>query len=261
MSGNKPTFLNILIKDILPSPYQPRKYYNSLLLDELSRSIKMYGVLQPILVRRINKKYEIISGERRIRAAEIAGLKKIPAYILDFSDTEARICSIIENIHRENLTYLDESECMSRIADSENLNLPSLGYVLCKDEKLVEEKLRFRRFSPIISKKIAYYKIPEEHAKQILRLSDDETREKVIFKIADDGYDIKQTKELVEKLLLGETPQIETKKKYSKGDLRLFKNTLNQTVTIMKKSGMKTTAREFDSENFYEYVIRVEKAK
>ncbi len=261
MFGNKPALLNIPLENILPAEYNPRKYYNSLRLDELSRSIKMYGVLQPILVRKIGKKYQVISGERRIRASEIAGLKKIPAYVTNISDKDALIYGILENIQRENLTYIDECDSYLKLSENFKLNIPSIANTLCCDEKTIENKMRFKNMSSKIRKTISYYKISEEHAKILLRLPDDETRKRVITKITEENYDINQTKELVEKILLGELPAIKLKKKYNKTDLRLFKNTLNQTVSIMKKSGIRLSAKELDNENFYEYTIRVEKAK
>ncbi len=256
-----PYYTNLPISDILPAMYQSRRYFESTSLDELSRSIRQHGVLQPILVRKTGKKYEVIAGERRIRAAYAAGLYKIPSIVYSMSDKDAAACGIHENLHRENLTFLDESDSFSHIAQVENYSLPDLAYTLCKSDDAVENKLRFKRFSQTIRRLISYHKIPEEHAKLILRLSSDEKKEKVIRKIVENGYDVAQTDELVEKILIGEMPTIQAKKKYGNGDLRLFKNTLKQTVNIMRKSGMKTFVTEQDTEGYFEYTIRVEKAK
>lgn len=258
-STKEPYYALIPISDILPALYQPRHYFETLPLDELSRSIKRHGVLQPILVRKTGKKFEVVAGERRIRAAHIAGLTKIPAIVSNMSDSEAVTCSILENIHRENLTFLDESDSYKFLAEKEGYNLSSLAFTLCKSDDKVEGKLRFKRFSDSIRKLISYHKISEEHARLILRIGSDEKREKVIRKIVENGYDVNQTDELVEKILIGEMPTIHSKKKYGNGDLRLFKNTLKQTVSIMRKSGMKTFAKEQDTEGYFEYTIRVEK--
>ncbi len=260
-SFREPYYALISISDISPALYQPRRYFESLPLDELSRSIKRYGVLQPILVRKTGKRYEVIAGERRIRAAYAAGLTKIPAIVSNMSDSEAVTCGILENLHRENLSFLDISDSFVKLSEMENYNLSSLAYALCKSDDAVENKLRFKRFSKSIRRLISYNKISEEHAKLVLRLGSDEKREKVIHKIAENGYSVSQTDELVEKILIGEMPTIQTKKKYGNGDLRLFKNTLKQTVSIMRKSGMKTFATEQDTDGFFEYTIRVEKAR
>lgn len=257
----EPYYTKIPIADILPALHQPRRYFESVSLDELSRSIKRYGVLQPILVRKTGKKYEVIAGERRIRAAYAAGLCKIPAVVCNMSDSEAVTCSILENIQREDLTFLDESDSYAKLANMEKYNLSSLAYALCKNDAAVEGKLRFKRLSEPVRKLISYHKIPETQARLILRLDSDEKREKVIRKIAENDYDTNQTDELVEKILIGEMPVIQSKKKYGSGDLRLFKNTLKQTVSIMRRSGMKTFATEEDTEGYFEYTIRVEKVK
>ncbi len=251
----------IPISDILPAPNQPRKYFEVSKLDELSRSIKIYGVLQPIIVRRLNKKYQLIAGERRIRAASIAGLKKIPSIIMDMSDSQAESCAILENTQRENLTFLDESDSYSKLAENAGLNLPSLAYALCKSNDKVLEKLRYKRFGYTIRKAITYHQISEAQAKELLRLKDDETRLKVINKITEKGYDARGTKELVEKILMGEMPVLHSNKQYCSGDLRLFRNTLRKTVDIMKRSGMRATATEHDDDSCYEYTIRIEKHK
>ena len=254
-------FTYIPLIDILPAIYQPRHYFESARLDELSRSIKRYGVLQPILVRRVGKKYEVIAGERRIRAASIAGLTKIPAIVCSMSDTDAAACALLENLQRENLSYLDESDGYIQLSKQEKYNISSLAYALCSSDDKIEEKMRYRRFSSDVRKLISYYKISEEHARLILRLGGNDMRIKVIKKIAENSYDVSQTSELVEKLISGEMPVVQPKKKYGSGDLRPFKNTLKQTVDIMKRSGVKATATEHDSEDCYEYTIRVEKAK
>ena len=259
--ATEPYYAQIPISDISPALYQPRRYFESIPLDELSRSIKRYGVLQPILVRKTGKRYEVIAGERRIRAAYAAGLTKIPAIVCNFTDREAVTCGILENLHRENLNFLDLSDSYVKLSEMENYNLPSLAFALCKSDDAVESKLRFKRFSQSIRRLISYHKISEEHAKLVLRLGSDEKREKVIKKIVENGYSVSQTDELVEKILIGEMPTIQSKKKYGNGDLRLFKNTLKQTVNIMRKSGMKTFATEADTDGYFEYTIRVEKAK
>jgi len=258
-SSKEPYYALIPINDILPALYQPRRYFETAPLDELSRSIKRHGVLQPILVRKIGKKYEVISGERRIRAAHIAGLNKIPAIISNMSDSEAVTCSILENIQRENLTFFDECDSYGFLAEKENFNLSSLAYTLCKSDKKVEGKLRFKRFSKPLRRLISYHKISEDHARLILRLDSDEKREKVIRKIVENSYDINQTGELVDKILAGECPVVQSNKKYGNGDLRPFKNTLKQTVSIMRKSGMKAFSTEEDTDGYFEYTIRVEK--
>ena len=258
-SRKSPKFVYIPISEIMPSLYQPRHYYETTRLDELSRSIRRYGLLQPVLVRKIGRKYEVVAGERRIRAANIAGLTKVPAILMDISDSDAATCAIIENIQRENLTFLDESDAYSKISAAEGYNISSLAYAMCKDDKLIEEKIRFKRFSPAVRKTISYYKISEENAKHILRLGSEETRMKVLKKVAENRYDPGQTSELVEKILVGEIPVIHSNKKYSSTDLRPFRNTLKQTVDIMKRSGVRATASEHESEDWYEYTIKVNK--
>lgn len=261
LNYKKPKLIYIPIKDILPAFFKSRSYFETTRLDELSLSIKRYGVLQPVLVRKVGRKYEIIAGERRLRAAYIAGLEKIPAILREMSDDEAASCSIMENLQRENLTYLEESDSLCKLAENTGYNLHSLSYAICKNKDKVEEKIRFKKLSKDVRRSICYHKIPESHAKQVLRLTNDEMKLKVISKIVENNYDYTQTKELIEKLLIGEIPTVHTNKKYNKGDMRLFKNTMKRLVDMMKQNGFRAISSEKDDKDFYEYTIRVKKEK
>ena len=255
-----PLLTEILISDILPPLQKPRRYFEITKLDELSRSIRRYGVLQPILVRPLGKKYEIIAGERRLRAASLAGLRRIPSIVMNMSDSDAAAAALIENMQRENLSFLDESGGMRSLAENECMSVSNLAYMLSVTDETVEQKLRFEKLPVSVKKAILYNKITEEQAKQIMRLDDEETMLKVAKKIALNGYDTSQTRELVEKILLSEMPVLQPNKKYKGGDLRLIRNTLNKTVDIMKRSGMRAKASERDEDGCYEYTIKVEKA-
>ena len=256
-----PMLTEILITDILPPKDNLRRYFEITKLDELSRSIKRYGVLQPVLLRRSGKKYEMISGERRLRAASLAGLRRIPAIVTELSDCDAAAVSLIENIQREELSFLDECDGLCRLAENECLSVPNLAYTLSVPDSEVEEKLRFVKLPHSVRKAITYNKITEAQAKQLLRLDSEETAIKVARKIVENGYDTSQTRELVEKILVSEMPVLHASKNYSSGDLRLLRNTLNKTVDIMNRSGMRTKATERDEDGCYEYTIRVEKAQ
>ena len=256
-----PVLTEVLISDILPPKDNLRRYFEITKLDELSRSIKRYGVLQPLLLRRAGKKYEMVAGERRLRAASLAGLRRVPAIITELSDCDAAAVSLIENIHREELSFLDECDALRRLSENECLNIPNLAYTLSVTDSRIEDKLRFNALSQSVRKAVAYNKISEETAKQLLRLDSEETALKVAKKIAENGYDTSQSRELVEKILISEMPVLQTAKKYNGGDLRLLRNTLNKTVDIMKRSGMRAKTSEHDEDDCYEYTIRVEKAQ
>lgn len=248
------------ISDILPNPHQPRKNFEPQNLDGLCRSIKSYGILQPVCVRRIGKRYELISGERRIRAAHMAGYDKVPAIIYQITDEELAEYSLMENVQRENLSFFEESEGYNLLLNSRKMNQDGIACRLGKKRIFIENKVRLLRLSPKIRKIIQNHNLTEQHAKLLLRLNNEESQMKVLEKVIENDYDTQHTEELVDKLLLNEIPTLESNKSYCMKDLRVFTNTLKQTVDIMTRSGIKASSHQQDYDSHIEYTITIEKS-
>ena len=148
---SKKDIVYISVDSIRPNPYQPRKRFSKASLDELCESIKQYGVIQPINVRKIgNNHYELVAGERRLRAAIMAGLDKIPAIIIDVNDNDSAILALIENLQREDLNYLEEAEGYNNLIMEHNLTQEELAMRIGKSQSTIANKIRLLRLSPLV---------------------------------------------------------------------------------------------------------------
>ncbi|NSW92040.1 MAG: nucleoid occlusion protein [Firmicutes bacterium] len=255
----------INIDSIRPNPYQPRKHFNKASLEELCESIKQYGVIQPINVRKItNNHYELVSGERRLRAAAMAGLKEIPAIVVNVDDNDSAILALIENLQREDLNYLEEAEGYSNLIMEHKLTQEELARRIGKSQSTIANKIRLLKLSPIIKKILIDNNLTERHARALLKLHDEQLQLKVLKYVCKKGLNVKKTEDLVERVIERYSRKIslkETEKKISRTvkDIRIFVNTIKQAVDIMKKSGVNAKAAQFDRGDYFEFVVRVPK--
>lgn len=248
------------IKRIVPNPCQPRRVIDEEELSELAKSIKQYGLIQPIAVRKIsNGEFELISGERRLRACKKIGLLKVPAVIINVMRTDSAILAIIENIQRKDLDYLEEGEAYAALLTEHGLTQEELAEKLGKNQSTIANKVRLLKLSPHIRLLLRKYNLSERHARALLRLPDDNTRLRALSVIAEKNFNVTKTEEYIERLL---TPP--KQKKTAGGirvfkDVRIFSNTIKQAVDIMKRSGLDAKAVKTENEEFIEYNIKIPK--
>lgn len=191
----------VKISKIEPNREQPRKKFDEDALLELSESIKQYGVLQPLLVSDKKDYYEIIAGERRWRAAKMAGLKEIPVVIKEFSDQQIVEISLIENIQREDLNPVEEALAYRRLIDEFHLKQDEIADRVSKSRTAVTNSLRLLKLTPKVQEMIVDEMISAGHARAILGISDPETQEMIALKIFDNKLSVRETEELVRKIL------------------------------------------------------------
>lgn len=255
----------VCIDLIRPNPYQPRKQFNKLALDELCESIKQYGVLQPINVRKISlSTYELVAGERRLRAAILAGLKEIPAIIINVDDNDSAVMALIENLQREDLSYMEEAEGYSNLINEHNFTQEELAQKIGKSQSTIANKIRLLKLSPLVKKILADNNLTERHARALLKLHDEQLQLKVLRLVCERGLNVKKTEELVEKAIDKFSKDIRQKpndRKVTKAikDVRIFVNTIKQAIDIMKQSGVNAKAAQIDRGEYIEFVVRVPK--
>lgn len=256
----------IEIDRIRPNPYQPRKRFNAAALNELSNSIKTYGVLQPISVRKISSDaYELIAGERRLRASMMAGLEKIPAIMVKVGENDSAMLALIENIQRENLSYIEEAEAYQKLLIQSNLTQEQLALRVGKSQSTVANKLRLLKLSERVRKEIASHELTERHARALLKVESEELQLKIIKTVMDKGLNVKRTEELVENMYTRyvdeEMEQQAINRKVSRvvKDVRIFVNTVKQAIDMMRQAGVNAKAAQFDKGEYIEFIIRIPK--
>lgn len=246
---------------ILPNPHQPRKNFNWDDLEGLAESIHHNGLLQPITVRRKdNGKYELISGERRLRACKMAGLSAIPTIIIDIDEEKSALLAIIENLQRENLHFFEEAMAIERLIKGFGLSQEEVSRKLGKSQSTLSNKLRILRLPDEIRYNIMIYGLTERHARALLRLPSTALMEQVIDTVVEQGLTVSATEQLICEIL---TKQPEKEKKGKKvmvfKDVRIFINTLNHAVSTMRKSGISAKATKNETDEYIEYVVKINK--
>lgn len=250
---------------ISKNPFQPRQYFDNQQLDELAESIKQYGILQPIILKKISsKEYLIIAGERRFRAAIIAGLTEVPAIIKDLEENEMAEIAIIENLQRENLNYFEEAEGFKNLIDQFQFTQEEVAKKVGRSQSMVANKLRLLKISPRVRREISTEVLTERHLRALLKITDENMQIELINKIYDNNLNVKQTEELVNSYGLQKKPEKEKSPKLNikmdrSSDYRLYQNTLKKALKDIEFAGVKTEYKDFVHNDFLEIQIKLYK--
>jgi len=243
---------------ILPNPDQPRRWFDDESLQELSRSILRYGILQPLTVRRVAQGYELIAGERRLRAARLAGLREVPCLLARADEEDSPLLALIENLQRRDLHWYEEAAAIAKLISAYGLSQEQAAEKLGKSQSAVANKLRLLRLSPDCVAVLRAHGLSERHARALLRLADDEARLAAAREIAARGYTVAQTEGYVEALLhsaaLTPPPKRPT---YIIKDVRIFLNSIRRQLGIMQRAGVDAAVEREDTEDEIRMTIRI----
>jgi ParB family chromosome partitioning protein len=255
----------ISIESIRPNPYQPRKQFKKGALDELCHSILQYGVLQPINVRKIsNSSYELVAGERRLRAATMAGISEIPAIIVNCDDNDSAVMALIENLQREDLSYMEEAEGYCNLINEHGLTQDKLAQKIGKSQSTIANKIRLLKLSSTIKGILSDNNLSERHARALLKLHDEALQIKVIKYVCHKGLNVKKTEELIDKVIdkyINKDTEKKNTGRFTRAikDIRIFVNSIKQAIDQMKKSGVQAKAAQLDKGNYMEFIVRIPK--
>ena len=215
------------ISEIRPNPYQPRKTFNQEALDELAESIKNYGVFQPIIVKKSIKGYDLVAGERRLRASQLAGLTTIPAIIKEFSDSQMREIALLENLQRENLTAIELAWAYKGIIDSLHIKQEELAEKIGKSRSHVTNTLGLLRLPTDVQDMILDNKISMGHARVLSKMDDENQIEEYAHKIIDDNMSVRDLEnitssntEIKKKMPINRKRTVNTNYKYIENELQ-----------------------------------------
>ena len=257
---------------ILPNPAQPRKYFDSNETLRLADSIRIHGILQPLCVRKpvseediesFNGIYELISGERRLRAAKLLGLSEVPCIIIEADSLKSAELAIIENLQREDLNIFEEASAIAALINLYGLTQEEVAAKLSSSQSYVANKLRLLRFDEFEQKMIIEKHLTERHARALLRISDLKMRKATLETIIERGYNVADTEGFVSKLV-DETSEDKEPKKIRSAlvkDIRIFYNTLDRAVDIMNRAGINAKTHKKDLGDMFEITVRIPKCK
>ena len=260
-------YREILAADIVPNPYQPRATFDDESIMELARSIEQVGLIQPLVVRRVGERtYELVAGERRLRACKLLQMEGIPCIVREEVEDEASaMMALIENLQREDLHFIEEAQCYSALLQTYNLTQDDLAKRLGKSQSFVANKLRLLKLSAQVKDAMKEANLSERHARSLLKLRSDEEQLEVIERITSKGLSVKETEKMVDKKLNalydqradGARPRPMIVRLVK--DYRLFMNSINISVNQLREAGFTVELEQAEQDNGVSIHIEVSK--
>lgn len=256
--GNR---MELAVDQIYVNPDQPRKIFEEEELEELSSSIREFGVIQPLLVTKgEDGKYLLIAGERRLRASKMAGLLRVPVVIREADEKEVALISIIENVQRENLSYMEEALAYRRLTEEFGLTQAEIARKVGKKQSTISNKIRLLMLPEEDQLMLAEYQLTERHARALLRIEEDEVRRSMIRKIGEHNLNVKQTERLIEDFLGQKEEQRRKKDRLSFINYKIYINSLRNTYHSIQEVEKNASFSQKDCGDYVEVCIKIPKA-
>lgn len=257
--GDKRQVLELPIPSIRPNPNQPRQMFSEAELNELAQSIAQLGILQPLSVRRVRDGWELIAGERRLRAAALAGLSTVPCLEVAADDSTSSLMALVENIQRKDLDFWEEAQALRQLIDTYHLSQEEAAGKVGKSQSAVANKLRLLRLPPDVVDILRREQLTERHARALLRLDDPDLQRKAVLHIARHRLTVARSEEYIARLAKPSkrnvTPIYRTK------DIRLFLNTIQKSLSIMNSAGVDARCGQQETADEILLTIHIPKQK
>ena len=258
----KEQVLTLRVSDIRPNPYQPRRVFEETSLRELAASIRAHGVLQPLTVRRTAEGWELIAGERRLRASRMAGLETVPCIESNAGDEESALLALIENLQRQDLHYFEEAAAIGDYIRRTGVTQEEAARQLGRSPSALANKLRLLRLSPACREQLVKGGLTERHARCLLRLEDESERLSALRYIADHQLNVAQTEQYIERRLaaLQATPPA-GRRTFILKDVRLFLNSVDHGLRLIRSAGVNAACDRQETEEDILLTIRIPKQR
>lgn len=252
--------IRIPTEKLLPNPYQPRKQFKSEEMLSLSESIKENGVLQPLICRQINNSdyYEIVAGERRLRASILANLQEVPCVVIDCDYESSALYSILENIQRSNLDFFEEAQAISQLVNHFGMTQEQIGKRLGKSQSSLSNKLRLLKLPVDVRYFIEQEGLTERHARALLRLESEKDMWTTLKLIKERQLNVQQTEAYIDSITQKVPKQKRNVVKIFK-DVRIFVNTFNKAIQTMKEAGIDAQSNKTETDEYIEFTVRIPK--
>jgi len=252
--------LHLPLAIVNTNPYQPRRIFERESLEELAVSIQTYGVLQPISVRHINGAgYELVAGERRLRACKLAGLATIPAIVVDITDHDSAVLAMIENIQRQDLHFFEEAQGLSNLMMDYGFTQEALASRIGKNQSTIANKLRVLRLPRAVQRVIIDNALTERHARALLKLDSEELQLEILAKVVKQGLTVRKTEALIEATLSPAAQNVRGSapfKAYIR-DIRILTNSIKENLDMVRNSGIDTQFDMEQTETGYNIMIKL----
>ena len=248
-------------EEIYPNPNQPRRRFDFDELEGLAQSIRQNGIIQPIAVRVNNRgEYELISGERRLRASRLVGITQIPCIIMEASDEKSALFALLENIQRCNLDFFEEAVAIEKLLTDYGMTRDEICKKLGKAPPTISNKLRLLRLPEEIRMRITQENLTERHARAMLKLTSVSQMERAMSIIAEKRLNVAETERLISQILTNDSRHRQPTVKLFK-DVRIFVNTLNHAVDTMRRAGIEADSAKSETDEYIEYIVRIPKSR
>lgn len=252
--------LRLPVADIRPNPAQPRRFFDEAALRELASSIRRHGILQPLTVRRRGDSWELVAGERRLRAARLAGLETVPCIEAAVDSRQSALLALVENLQREDLHYFEEAAAIAAYIQASGSTQEEAAALLGRSPSAVANKLRLLRLSPACRELLVTGGLAERHARTLLRLEDESERLTAARHMADKQLTVAQAEQYVDRRLaaLQSTPPA-GRRTYIIKDVRLFLNSVDRGLQIIRDAGVDAACGREETEDDILLTIRIPK--
>jgi len=252
--------IQLPVEKIVPNRFQPREIFNEEKIKELAQTIHTHGMIQPIVVRKIeDEMYELIAGERRWRAVQLLEWDSISCIIRDMNDTETASVALIENLQREELTVIEEASAYEQLLKLHSLTQEALAQRLGKSQSTIANKIRLLKLPEEVQQALLDKHITERHARALIKLKDSELQLKILAEILEKDLNVRQTEERID---AKNNPKEKEKRPTLKGvnkDIRIAMNTIRQSLNMVSDTGIDVETDEKDHEDYYQFTIRIPK--
>ena len=253
--------LRIPVEEIRPNPRQPRQVFEERGLRELAASIRRHGILQPLTVRRAAEGWELVAGERRLRAARLAGLESVPCMETEVDEEESALLALIENLQRRDLHYFEEAEAVADYIRRSGVTQEEAAATLGRSPSTVANKLRLLRLSPACRERLTEAALSERHARALLRLEDEEERLAALGHICKAQLNVAQTEQYIERRLTALQTTPAARRTFILKDVRLFLNSLDRSLRLVREAGVEASASRQDTEEAIVLTLRIGKQR
>lgn len=256
--GNR---MELSVDEILVNPEQPRKIFLEEELEELSSSISELGVIQPLLVKKAEDgKYLLIAGERRLRASKMAGLEKVPVIIRDADEKDVALISIVENVQRENLNYMEEALAYRKLMEEFHLTQAEISKRVGKKQSTISNKIRLLTLPEEDQLLLGKYHLTERHARALLKIQEDSIRRQMILRIGEHGLNVKQTEKLIEDFLEQKEEQRRKRERLKHINYKIYINSLRKAYTTIQEVEENASFSQKDCGDYVEVCIKIPKS-